>query len=237
MSSDCSNIKVFLTNIDKQNSELIKAALTHTSYTADNNLPYEQCYERLEFLGDAVLKLLASDYLYNKYPDYNEGKMSEIRSFVVSDETLAQIAEKIELTEEIRVSHNAKGLKKLESVSACALEAIFGALYLEGKTNELKEFFDANFSSLIDEIETRILNPKATLQEYTQKDSKKLPIYKVINETGAAHEKIFEISVYYNSEEIGRGKGKSKKLAEQAAALKACEKLGIIKEQSSKNEG
>lgn len=236
MSSDCSKLKVFLKNTDIYDSEIIETALTHPSYTSDNNLPYEKCYERLEFLGDAVLKLMASEYLYEKYPNYHEGKMSEIRAFIVSDEILAKVAKQIGLIDEIKVSHNDNSLKELESVTACAFEAVFGALYLEGKTKELKEFFEENFASLIEEIETKILNPKAVLQEYTQKESKQLPTYKLIKETGASHEKTFEIVVNYKSQEIGRGKGKSKKSAEQAAALEACERLGIIKEQTNKDE-
>lgn len=236
MSSDCSNLKVFLEQIGSYDSELVKTALTHPSFTSDNNLPYEQCYERLEFLGDAVLKLLASEYLYHKFPDYNEGKMSEIRSFIVSDETLSGIAAKAGVTEEIKVSHNDKTIKKLESVSACALEAIFGALYLSGKIKELKKFFDYNFSQLIEEIENKTLNPKAALQEYTQKNTKNLPVYKILKEAGASHKKIFEAGVFYQSQELGRGKGKTKKAAEQNAALEACKKLGIIEEHTDKNE-
>lgn len=232
MQSDCSNLKKFLGSIKNLDKELIEKALTHPSVTADCNRPYCECYERLEFLGDAVLKLLSSEYLYDKFPDYKEGQLSAIRSFIVSDENLAAIAENINLIEEIKVSETDKTLCKNESVAACALEALLGALYLSGKMKELKEFFECNFSKTIDDIAQNkiVINPKAILQEYTQGDSKKLPEYEIISESGAAHDKTFIIKVSYNNEELGIGSGKTKKAAQQDAALKAAQKLGLINE-------
>lgn len=238
MQSECSSFRGFLGLLKTYDKTLVEIALTHPSYTADNNLPYTECYERLEFLGDAVLKLLASDYLYKKFPDYNEGQMSEIRSYIVSDEILARIAEKTGLINEIKVSQNDKTINLIESVGACALEAVFGALYLCGKFEYLKEFFECNFKELIDDIENSniIYNPKAILQEFTQKESKELPVYTVTKESGAAHEKVFEVRVCYKDKELAKGEGKSKKAAQQDAALKACTSLGLLTESWNKNE-
>lgn len=231
MQSDCYDLIKFLKKIGLNDDELIQKALTHPSFVADNNQSYCECYERLEFLGDAVLKLISSEYLYEKFPEYKEGDLSNIRSFIVSDETLAKIAQKIGLVDLIKVSHNDASLKQLESVCACAFEAVLGALHLCGKDTELKEFFECNFSQLIDDIANNrlILNPKAILQEYTQSDTKSLPVYETINETGAAHNKTFEIKVSYNGETLASGSGKTKKAAQQDAALAACEKLNLIK--------
>lgn len=230
MQSDCSNLKRFLDSIEDLDGALIDRALTHSSLASDNSLSYSQCNERLEFLGDAVLKLIASEYLYNKFPEYKEGELSNIRSYIVSDENLSQVALKIGLAEQIKVSKTDKTLQHNESISACALEAVLGALFISNKTKEIKEFFEYNFSQVIDDIAQKkmILNPKAILQEFTQSDSKQLPKYKIINESGAAHAKVFDVEVSYNDEALAIGSGKTKKAAQQDAALKASEKLGLL---------
>ena len=117
---------------------LYKTALTHPSYIKDKNLAYQECYERLEFLGDAVLKLAVSDILFKKYKDYTEGEMSKIRSIVVSDATLFELSEKMGLSNLIIMAkHEEKlGCRKLESVCACSFEAILGAYYLDGEFDE-----------------------------------------------------------------------------------------------------
>ncbi len=222
--------KIYGINIS--NSDLFKIALTHPSYTKENNLPYEQNYERLEFLGDAVLKLLASDILYEKYPQYTEGQLSKIRSIVVSDNTLSKIAHEIGLCDLIILSpHEAKqGYSNIESVCACAFEAILGAFYLDEKQSEIKQFLKNALLPYIEEVNSNFekYNAKAILQEYTQGINKKTPVYKILEETGPAHKKTFKISVYFNDEQIATGIGKSKKDAEQHAAYEACKILGVI---------
>lgn len=216
--------------IEIKNAELFKQALTHPSYTKERNLDYS--YERLEFLGDAVLKLAVSDILYNKYPNYAEGNMSKIRSIVVSDATLFEIAQNLGLSDLIIMArHEEKnGCRKLESVSACAFEAVLGAYYLDGKFNELKEFINRIFEPYIEDIDKNFgkFNAKAILQEYTQSKSKTVPEYRIVKETGPAHDKIFEAEVWYNNEFLACGTGKSKKEAEQRCACEACKKLGIM---------
>ena len=122
------------------NPVFFKRALTHPSYTKEKEIPYVENYERLEFLGDAVLKLITSQILYERYPDYTEGNLSKIRSIVVSDSTLSKIAHDIGLCELIIMArHEAKqGLANLESVCACAFEAVLGAYYLDNKLKKLK---------------------------------------------------------------------------------------------------
>ncbi len=214
------------------NPDLFRRALTHPSYTKINEMDFTENYERLEFLGDAVLKLVTSEILFNKYPDYAEGNMSKIRSIAVSDNILSKIAHKIGLCDLIIVAkHEAKqGLANLESVCACSFEAVLGAFYLDGKLEELKLFLSKVLIPYIEEVDANFekYNAKALLQEYTQSVTKEIPVYKLIGETGPAHNKVFNIEVFYKGEAVAKGQGKSKKEAEQHAAYEACKILGVI---------
>lgn len=218
--------------IETESNELYQYALTHASYTKEKNLPSTQCYERLEFLGDAVLKLTISDVLFKKYPDSSEGELSKIRGILVSDNTLAKIAKNNGLQELIIMSkHEEKqGHKKLNSVCACVFEAVLGAYYLDGKFNQIVKYIEKTFEPYIDEVQKHFVkfNAKAVLQEYTQGINKTTPIYTVINTSGPAHKTEFEIEVRFNDEVLAVEKGSTKKEAEQKCAYTACEKLGII---------
>lgn len=218
--------------ISISNGDLFRPALTHPSYTKENDLDYAECYERLEFLGDAVLKLLVSDLLYEKYPEAAEGDMSKLRSIAVSDNILAIISHDIGLDKLIIVgSHDKKlGVQKLESVTACAFEAVLGAYYLDGKLSELTVFIKKTFEPYLCEIEKNYsqYNAKAILQEFTQGQNKTIPVYNVVNMEGPAHNRVFTVEVSYNDEVIASGCGKTKKDAEQKAAYEACKKLGAI---------
>lgn len=220
-------------NISINNQATFKCALTHTSYTKEQNLSYTESYERLEFLGDAVLKLAVSDILYRKYPEYTEGSMSKIRSIVVSDAVLFEISEKIGLSKLIILAkHEEKqGCRKLESVCACAFEAVLGAYYLDGKFDELVEFIKTVFTPYIEDVDKNFekFNAKALLQEYTQSKTKNTPQYVLVKESGPAHNKTFEVEVLYGNECLASGAGKTKKEAEQKCAYEACQKLGLIK--------
>ena len=218
--------------IKTDNKELFKHALTHPSYAYEHGLkPYEH-YERLEFLGDAVLKFTISDILYKKYPDYAEGKLSEIRSIIVSDNLLAKISDELGLADLIILAkHEEKqGVKKLESVKACSFEALLGAYHLDGKLDELLCFIERVFVPHIENINDspERYNAKAVLQEYTQGLTKEIPVYTTVSTQGPEHNKIFHIAVSYRGKIIGHGQGKSKKEAEQLAALEACQKLGVL---------
>ena len=216
-----------------ENSDIFLKALTHPSYTKEKELSYIENYERLEFLGDAVLKLVISDILYNKYPDYTEGELSKIRSIVVSDNTLFHLANEIGLSDLIRLGkHEEKqGCRRLESVCACAFEAVLGAFYLDGKLKELLIYLRELFISFIEKVDKNFekYNAKAMLQEYTQGINKDLPVYVMKSETGPAHNKTFYVEVEYRGEVIACGQGKSKKEAEQKAAYEACKKFGVVK--------
>ena len=222
--------EIFGIKID--NPDFFKRALTHPSYTKEQDLPYVENYERLEFLGDAVLKLSVSDILYKKYSDYTEGDLSKIRSIVVSDNTLSKIANEIGFCELIILArHEAKqGLAHIESVCACAFEAVLGAYYLDGKFDLVIQYLQKVLMPYIEEVDKNFekFNAKAILQEYTQGLTKEIPSYTVVGEAGPAHNKTFEVEGAYQGHVVAKGSGKTKKEAEQHAAYEACKKLGAI---------
>lgn len=223
--------QIFGITID--NFRNFERALTHSSFTKEKGMSSAECYERLEFLGDAVLKLTVSDVLFEKFPDYSEGDLSKIRSIIVSDAVLSEISKANGLSDLIVMSrHEEKqGCRKLDSICACAFEAILGAYYLDGKFTELLSYIKSTFEPYINDVNSNssFYNAKAILQEYTQGLTKETPVYTVINEKGPAHKREFEVEVSYRNEVVAKASGKSKKEAEQKCAYDACKKLGVIK--------
>lgn len=223
-----------LLEIECSDKELFKTALTHPSYTKENNLAPLDNYERLEFLGDAVLKLITSKLLYNKYPDSDEGDLSQIRSILVSDAILSEIAKDIELDKQmiLGIGEEHTGGRERESNIACTMEAVLGAYYLDGKISEIERFLNERLLPKSDDIEEHFAkyNAKAVLQEYTQQETKELPVYETVNVSGPNHDPTFEVEVKYKGETIATGSGKTKKEAQQDSAYRACVTLGIIKE-------
>ena len=217
-----------------ENEELVQTALTHPSYTQENNLNNLKNYERLEFFGDSVLKLFTSKLLYEKYPDFPEGDLSKIRSVLVSDAILAKIAVKIGINKKIILGHSEEkqGGRNRESNIACALEALLGAYYFNGKAKEIEKFIQDYIIVFSDEIDKHfeLYNAKDILQQYTQGVNKTRPEYKTVEVKGPAHKPIFVIEVSWNGEVLATETGKSKKEAQQNCALAACKKLGIINE-------
>ena len=226
--------KIFGIKIEDKEDEqkLYIKALTHSSYTRENETKSLENYERLEFLGDAVLKLFVSDILYKKYPNYPEGELTKIRSIVVSDNTLAEISEKIGLNSLVVLGRQEEktGGRKRKSIMACAFEAVLGAYFLSGKSKDLSAFLEKTLEPYIKEVDENFekFNAKAVLQEHTQSLNKTTPDYKVIEEKGPEHDKIFTVEFSYMNENLATGSGKKKKEAEQDGAYKACLKLGAI---------
>lgn len=235
MQSDFEEIKKLekIFGIQIKNQSLFEKALTHSSYTKENNIDSIENYERLEFLGDAILKLCVSNILYKNFPEYLEGNLTKIRSIIVSDNTLAEIAKKIGLSKLIIMGDREEKLggRERKSILACAFEAILGAYYLQGNFSEISTFLEESFKNLIKEVDSNFekYNAKAVLQEYTQSQSKETPVYEVIEEIGPQHNKIFVVKVSYKNKVLASGQGKTKRDAEQACAYEACVKLGVIK--------
>ncbi|HSA06672.1 MAG TPA: ribonuclease III [Candidatus Gastranaerophilales bacterium] len=214
------------------NYEYLDTALTHSSYTFENKYSSLLNNERLEFLGDAALKIIVSKYLFERFPEYTEGELTKIRAVMVSDNMLAKLAFDLNLGKYLNIGfHERKmGGGKRPSTLACAFEAILGAFYLDGKIDQLSDFLVTLYEDEVTEIDQSAskYNYKAILQEYTQANSMDLPDYRIINEVGPAHDRVFEIEVFVNDESIGYGAGKSKKEAQQKAAEMALTSLGLI---------
>ena len=215
-------------NFQFSDLELLNKALTHKSYANEkrNNLKHN---ERLEFLGDSVLDILVSDFLVHKYSDFVEGTLSKIRAAVVNESCLAKLAKKINLGDYLllgRGEHISGGQNK-PSILADAFEALAGAVFRDGRLDAASNVF---LPLLIEEIEKTanswsFRDFKSDLQEYTQNKLVCIPSYKVVKEMGPDHAKKFEVVVMIKNEIQGKGLGKSKKEAEQAAAKIAIEKI------------
>ncbi len=205
--------------------QLLKRALTHRSYVKNK----KESNERLEFLGDAVLELIITEYLIDRYPDEAEGKLSKTRAASVNTKTLSSIARKLELFNYLLVgkSEQKEGIVHNDGILEDAFEAIVGAIYLDGGLDKAREFVIRQMKSVIDMIvETgMIFDYKTYLQEITQKKFSCLPEYKIIREEGLEHDKTFFCEVFINSKSYGIGVGKSKKEAEKEAAKKAIKEI------------
>ncbi len=203
---------------------LLNTIFTHPSFVQEK----KDSYERLEFLGDAVLKLIVSNYFFKKYKAELEGVLTEKRNAVISDDTLAKLALKLNFEDLILISDDMKNSSySKEIVLACAFEALLGGIFLEGGYEKTEKFFLDNFTSEIDEIAStaRSSNYKALLQEYTQSINATLPEYSLTAETGKSHDKTFTYEIIWQNEVLGTGSGKTKKQAQTFAAKSAIEKL------------
>lgn len=203
--------------------ELWRQALTHRSAEGQPH------YERLEFLGDAVLKLVVSDWLYARQPAMSEGEMTKVRASVVSDATLSRVAEQIGLGAYLIVGPAEKGTrgKGRVGILASSFEAVLGVVHLSEGAAAADAFLQR---WLADELAEALRvggqdNFKAVLQEYTQGRFKKLPEYRLVGEIGPEHDRRYDIAVYIEGDCLGVGRGTSKKHAEQQAAAKALEAL------------
>jgi len=213
------------------NYDYLDKSLTHSSYTFENKLPTFLNNERLEFLGDAVLKLIASNYLYDRFPDYTEGDLTKIRSILVSDNTLTRIALQINIGDYMKLGYHERkmGGNKRPSNLACAFEAFLGAFYVDGKIEQLYDFLIPLLEPEVTKIDQSAAkyNFKAILQEYAQAHGMELPDYRIVKEEGPPHNKTFEVEVFVNEESLGYGSGKSKKEAQQKAAEMALVSLDM----------
>ena len=212
--------------IETENEELYERAFTHSSYATKHNLDYS--YERLEYLGDSVLSLLVSEYLYKKYPQYEEGKLTKLRANYVCQNALIFYTHELGLQDCLKVSTEESHLSHHEilSITADIFESFLGAIFLDQGILFAKRFVTKSVFRYIDERKIFFADYKSTIKEYG--DANDLIIdYKVLEEYGVPHDKTFIIAIYINGEKLGVGEGKNKKEAEQAAAKIAIEKLKI----------
>ncbi len=209
---------------------LLKQAFVHRSYINENRSSGLQHNERLEFLGDAVLELVITDFLYNKYKDKAEGELTAYRSALVNADSCAKIATDLDMGSYLLLS---KGESKdtgraRQYILANALEALIGAIYIDQGYDAAKGFIEKNFTPKIESIisEGSHVDAKSLFQEKAQEFDGITPLYKTIKETGPDHDKKFTVGVYVGKDLVATGDGDSKQDAEQGAARKALEARG-----------
>ncbi len=205
-----------------QNKNLLRQALTHSSFANEQKINKWDDYERLEFLGDAVLELVSSDYLYRADPHMPEGKLTKLRSSMVCEPALAYCARDIELGSFIFLGRGeeATGGRKRESITSDVLEAVIGAIYLDGGLQHAREFINR---FILSDLEDKQLfyDSKTILQEQVQKNGEGKLSYVLVEESGPEHDKLFRVEAMLDGKKIGAGSGRTKKHAEQQAAYEA----------------
>lgn len=204
------------------NEELLFQALTHSSYANEHRLHHIRHNERLEFLGDAVLEIISSDFLFRNFPDMAEGQMSKKRASLVCEPTLAYCARQIDLGRYLMLGRGEDmgGGRNRDSILSDALEAVIGAIYLDGSIEDAKTFIMGN---VLNDIENKAMfqDSKTILQEMLQKNHKEPIAYEVVGATGPEHDRLFDVQVKLGSRVIGRGTGRTKQAAGQEAAYHA----------------
>ncbi|MFC2155392.1 ribonuclease III [Acidobacteriota bacterium] len=220
-------------NYNFKNNELLKNALIHKSYNEGlkKDLPDN---EKLEFLGDSVINLVITEYLFRTYKDWNEGELSKLKSHLVSSNFLSKIAKSINLSAYIFLGkgeekNNGRDNKKINS---SLFEALIGAIYIDSNFKVVSAIiisFFKDFFKSITEKDIRINDYKSELQEIVQEKYNSLPYYKIIEESGKPPNILFTAAVYIDSKEIGTGKGKNKRQAEQDAAINALDRINKLK--------
>lgn len=208
------------------NEELLERAFNHRSFLNETKNKIES-NERLEFLGDTVLSFVVSDFLYNSYPDYSEGYLTNLRSSLVKTTTLAKIAANLQLGNFLKLSKGEEdsGGKNNSSLMADTFEALIGAIFLDSGLKTAKKVIEKFILPLVPGIikDKSYRDAKSTFQEIVQETTKNSPFYQVIKETGPDHAKEFTVGVYVNSKLCGSGTGHNKQEAEQSAATCALE--------------
>lgn len=208
-----------------KDAEILKLALTHSSYGNEVYKDKLHNNERLEFLGDAVLEVTVSEFLFKKYPDMPEGKLSKLRASIVCEPTLAICAKELGLPEFLFLGKGEEltGGRFRDSIISDAMEAVIGAINLDGGIECAKEFI---YKFILNDIDNKKLfvDSKTILQERIQAGYKGSPEYVLVGESGPDHCKIFEVEVRIEGKVIGRGSGRTKKAAEQQAAYNAIKK-------------
>ena len=218
-------------SIPPKDQPVFTQALRHRSIVDSDLYQSHETYERLEFLGDAVLDLIVTEILFEKYPTENEGFLTKLRSKIVKGDTLATIAENLEFHKVLEVGERStgQGIEYSRSILADVYESVIAAIYISKGYPFTFNFVLNNVNRFLDfkTLENKIDNYKSVLMEHFQSESVSLPVYRVISEEGPGHNKTFRVAVYFDGEELGIGTGKSKKRAEQMAARAAIEALDI----------
>lgn len=217
-------------DIQFDNKKYLKQAFTHSSYVNENRKSKLQDNERLEFLGDAVLELTVSDYLYKKFPKMKEGELTKLRSAIVCETSLVELAESLDFGKYILLGKGEElsGGRHRSALLEDVFESFIGALYLDKGINTVREFLDKHvFPKIDDGFYSQTQDYKSKLQEYIQQSSSSEIIYQIVNEVGPAHDVEFHTEVIVDNKTLGKGSGRSKKESEQKAAMQALKKLRV----------
>ena len=217
-----------------QNIDLLNQSLTHSSYAKSLGKESIPDNERLEFLGDAVLELVITEYLFRKHPHLNEGELSKLRSKIVSEENLSHQARRMGIGKYLLVSKDQERIRSQDALLADVYEAIIGAIYLDGGLEATGKLI---FNLLTEEKDKlkKMQDFKSLLQEYSQSVHKVIPEYRVVQEVGPDHKKKFKVKVKIGKVILGKGWGISKKKAEKIAAQDAWEKIKLKKKNEISN--
>lgn len=209
-----------------QNKKILRQALTHSSFSNEKRLDKLANNERLEFLGDAVLELVTSEFIYKKNDKMLEGDLTKLRASIVCEQTLSYCAREIHLGDYILLGKGeaATGGRERNSILSDALEAVIGGIYLDGGFTNAKEFISKYILSDIDNKQL-FFDSKTILQEITQSRYKEVLRYELVSEEGPDHNKKFTVVAFIGEEELGTGVGRTKKSAEQEAAYQSILKL------------
>lgn len=228
MEKDLSEFEKLL-GISFKNKELLKTALTHRSYRISHKEEIREDNERLEFLGDAVLNLCTSWWIFSKYSLESEGELSKKRAYLVCKETLIKIAKKLKLLDYIFLGKREEklDLKSKYNIAGRTMEALIGAIFLEKGFEETCEKLKVWFKPYLNQLSRKTFkNYKTQLQEFLQKEYGMGPLYRVLSVSGPSHQPCFEVEVLVGDKILAKAKGNSKKSAENLAAKKA---LKILK--------
>ena len=213
------------------NRELLKTALTHSSYANEARDRHTQSNERLEFLGDSILGMVTSDYIFKLYPDIPEGELTKLRAAVVCEQALYEVARSLGLSEFLLLGRGeeAGGGRERASILADAVEAMIGAVYMDGGLAAAQPFILSFIKPSVARTAARhnFNDYKTMLQEIVQKNREEVLSYRVAAQSGPDHDKTFIMEVLLNSNVVAQGRGHSKKEAEQAAAHEALRLMGI----------
>lgn len=209
------------------NIKMLRNAITHSSYANERHMGKLACNERLEFLGDAVLEIVVSEYLYRNYPEEPEGVLTRKRASIVCEQTLALCAKELELGSYLMLGKGEEhtGGRERNSITSDAVEAVIGSIYLDGGFTNAKEFI---YRVVLTDLENKQLfyDSKTTLQEMVQGQEGEVELsYRLVSEEGPDHNKLFKVEVLIGDDVMGKGEGSTKKAAEQEAAYHAILKL------------
>lgn len=216
---------------------LLAQALRHTSAAHEQGAP---SFERLEFLGDAALSHAVAELLFRRWPDLSEGELTRARAFLVREKTLAALASKLDLGAALELGSGLSQPSAGAALLADAMEAVLGAVLLDGGWRALRNLVQRLMRPLLEELRVENLfleEPKSTLQELAQRDGLALPVYRLLAVEGPAHNQIYVFEVELGGRVLATGEGSSKRSAQQAAARGALEAMGLLAKTSRSDSG